>query len=175
MIPLQLLQTLTLDVPHTRTLCFGLWAAHFLSQGTQCFLVNCILTLFAFKLHHNFLLCANKWKDITGSLVGFFNLSRALGMICFNKNVYPVTQHPSLGSMTEGPIDTPEILMPIPKFRQELSIYVFLSPAKMVDFMHPKREGSIVINSLIFVLVRRNIFVLPKFEQGISMDKASIK
>ena len=42
-------------------------------------------------------------------------------------------QHPSLGSMTEGPIETPEILMPIPKFWQEVSIYIFLNPAKMVD------------------------------------------
>ena len=47
-------------------------------------------------------------------------------------------QHLSLGLMTEGPIDKSEILMPIPKFEQELSIYILLSPAKMVDFMHPK-------------------------------------
>ena len=47
-------------------------------------------------------------------------------------------QHPSLGSMTEEPIDTSEILMPIPKFGQGLFIYIFLSPTKMVDFMHPK-------------------------------------
>ena len=77
--------------------------------------------------------------------------------------------------MTEGPIDTFEILMPIPKFGQELSIYIFLSPTRMADFMHPKREGCIVINSLIFVIVSRNIFVLPKFKQGLSMDKFSIK
>ena len=38
MIPLQLLQTLTLDVPHTRTLCLGLWAAHFLGRGTDTML-----------------------------------------------------------------------------------------------------------------------------------------
>ena len=59
-------------------------------------------------------------------------------MICVNKNVHLIMQHPLLGSMAEGPFDASEILMPIPKFEQELSIYIFLSPAKMVDFMHPK-------------------------------------
>ena len=47
-------------------------------------------------------------------------------------------KHPSLGSMTEGPIDTSEILMPIPNFEQEPSIHIFFSPAKMVDFLQPK-------------------------------------
>ena len=59
--------------------------------------------------------------------------------------------------MTEGPIDASKILMPIPKFEQGLSIYIFLSPAKTIDFMHPKREGCIVIYSLIFV--DKNIFL----------------
>ena len=95
------------------------------------------------------------WKD---SLVGFFILSLALGMTCVNKNVYLIMQHPSLGSMTEGPIDTSEILMPMPKFEQGLSIHIFLSSAKMVDSMHPKVEGCIVVNSLIFAVVSRNIF-----------------
>ena len=48
------------------------------------------------------------------------------------------TQHPLLGSVIAGPINTPEILMPIPRFGQEMSIYIFLIPAKTVDFMHPK-------------------------------------
>ena len=43
MIPLQPLQTLRLDVPHTRTLCLGLWAAHFVGQGTK--------TMLSRKLH----------------------------------------------------------------------------------------------------------------------------
>ena len=77
----------------------------------------------------------NTGKDF---LVSLFNLSPALGMICVNKNVHLVMQHSSLGSMTEGSTDTSEILMPIPKFEQELSIYIFLSPARMVDFKHPK-------------------------------------
>ena len=47
-------------------------------------------------------------------------------------------QHPSSGSTTEGSIDMSEILMPIPKFGQRLSVYIFLSPTKTVDFMHPK-------------------------------------
>ena len=54
------------------------------------------------------------------------------------KTYTPLKEHPSLGSMTEGPIDTSETLMPIPKFGQGLFIYIFLSPAEMIDFMHPK-------------------------------------
>ena len=46
-------------------------------------------------------------------------------------------QHPSLGSMTEGPIDTSEILMPMPKFGQKLSIYIRLNPVKIDDLTHP--------------------------------------
>ena len=56
-------------------------------------------------------------------------------------------QHPSLGSMTEGATETSEILIPIPKPGQELSIYTCLSPFKKAELMHPKREGLIVINS----------------------------
>ena len=59
-------------------------------------------------------------------------------MICAYKNVHLVMENPSLGSMTEGPIDAPEVLMPIPKFGQGPSLYIFLSPVKMIDFMHPK-------------------------------------
>ena len=47
-------------------------------------------------------------------------------------------QHRSLGSMTEGPTDTSEILIPMPKPWQEPSIYICLSPFKTADFMHPK-------------------------------------
>ena len=71
-------------------------------------------------------------------LVGFFKLSPALGMICVNKNVHLVMQHPSLGSMIEGPIDTSEILMPIARFGQELSIYICFSHVKIDDLTHPK-------------------------------------
>ena len=94
------------------------------------------------------------WKD---SLVGLFNLSPTLGMICVSKNVHLIMQHPSLGSVTEGPTDTSEILITMPRPEQELSIYIFLSIANTVDFMHSKWEGCIVINSLIFVVVSRNI------------------
>ena len=96
----------------------------------------------------------NIWKDF---LVCLFNLSPALGMIYVNKNVHLVMQHPSLGSMTERPIDKPEILIPTPKLGERPSIYICLSPVKMVDFMHPKWKGCIIINSLIFFIVSRNI------------------
>ena len=96
-------------------------------------------------------------------------------MKCDNKNVHLVIQNPLLGSIIAGFIETFEILIPMPKFEQELSTYICLSPAKMVDFMHPKWEGCIVINSLIFVVISRNIFVLPIFDQGLSTDRASIK
>ena len=66
-------------------------------------------------------------------------------------------QHPSLGSMTEGPTDTSEILIPIPKPGQEPSIYICHSPFKTADFMHPKWEGCVVVNSLIFVVASKNI------------------
>ena len=55
-------------------------------------------------------------------LVGLFNLSAALGMICVNENVHLVMQHPSLGSMTEGPTNTSETLIPMPRPGQEPSI-----------------------------------------------------
>ena len=79
-------------------------------------------------------------------------------MICVNKYEHLVMQHPSLGSITEGPTVTSEILVPTPRLGQELSIYICLSPVKTADFMHPKWEGCIVINSVIFVVVCRNIF-----------------
>ena len=66
-------------------------------------------------------------------------------------------QHASLGSMTEGPTSKPEILIPIPRPGQEPFIYICLNPVKTVDFMHPKLEERIVINSLIFVVVCKNI------------------
>ena len=47
-------------------------------------------------------------------------------------------QHPSLGSMTGGPTDKPEILIPMPRTGKGPSIYICLSPVKMVDFMYPK-------------------------------------
>ena len=110
----------------------------------------------------------NTWKDY---LVSLLNLSPALGKICINKNVHLIMQHPSLGSMTEGPTDTSEILIPMPRPGQELSIYICLNPVKTAGFMHPKWEGCIVINSPIFVVVCKEHFVLPKFRQKLSMDK----
>ena len=89
--------------------------------------------------------------------MGLFSLSPALGMIFINTNVHLVMQHPSLGLLTEGPTDKPEILIPMPRPGQELSIYICLGPVKTADFMHPKREECIVINSLIFVVVCKNI------------------
>ena len=59
-------------------------------------------------------------------------------MICVNKDVHLAMQHPSLGSMTEGPINASEILMPIPKFGQELSIYICFNGVKIDDLTHPK-------------------------------------
>ena len=98
---------LLLDVPHTRTLCLGLWAAHFLGQDTDTML-SCKLRLGPFHLHTSPQLSVssneNTWKDF---LVGLFNFSPALEMICVNKNVHLVMQHPSLGSMTEGSTEKP--------------------------------------------------------------------
>ena len=45
----------------------------------------------------------------------------------------------------------------MPRPGQEPSIYICLNPVKTVDFMHPKLEERIVINSLIFVVVCKNI------------------
>ena len=70
-------------------------------------------------------------------------------------------QHPLLGSMTEVSTDTSKILILMPRPGQEPSIYICLNHVKAADYvnhvMHPKREGYIVINSLIFVVVWRNI------------------
>ena len=96
----------------------------------------------------------NTWKDY---LVGLFSLSPTLGVICVNRNVHLVRQHPSLGSMTKGPTDRSETLIPMPKPGQKPSIYICLSPVKTADIMHPKWEGFIVINWLIFVVVSKNI------------------
>ena len=81
-------------------------------------------------------------------------------MICVNKNVHLVMQHPSLGSMTEGSTDKPEVLIPMPKLGQELYIYICLSPVKMAGFVHSKSEECIIINSLIFVVVSKNILYI---------------
>ena len=70
--------------------------------------------------------------------MGFFNLLPALGMICVYKNMHITTQHPSLGSMNEGPIDTSEVLIPILKFEQELSIHICFNLVKIDDLTHPK-------------------------------------
>ena len=70
--------------------------------------------------------------------MGLFKLSSALGMIFVIKNVHLIMQHPSLGSMTEGPTDTSEILIPMTRSGQEPSMYIRLSPVKTADFMHPK-------------------------------------
>ena len=55
-----------------------------------------------------------------------------------NKNVHLVVQHPSLGSMTEGPINTSEILISIPRFGQELSICICFNRVEIDDLTHPK-------------------------------------
>ena len=139
---------------------------------TQCYLINYTLNLFTLKPHPNFFFCAikrNTWKD---SLVGLFNLSPALGMICVNKNVHLLMQHPSLRSIIEGPTDTSEILILMPRPGQELFIYICLNPVKTADFMHPKWEGNFgCIKSSNFVVVCKKHFVLPKFRQKLSMDK----
>ena len=59
----------------------------------------------------------------------FFQLVTGLwnDMICHNKNVRLMMQNPSLGSLTEDPIDTSENLMLIQRFGQELSIYICFS------------------------------------------------
>ena len=68
--------------------------------------------------------------------------------------------------MTEGPTDTSDILLPMPKHGQEPSIYICLSPVKTADFMHPKREECIVINSLIFVVVCKNILFFLNLDKN---------
>ena len=64
--------------------------------------------------------------------MGLFSLSLALGMMRVNKNAHLVMQHPSLGSMTEGPTDTFAILMPMPMPGQEPSFYICFSPDSMM-------------------------------------------
>ena len=66
-------------------------------------------------------------------ILGLFNLSPALGVKCVNENVNLVIQHPSLGSITERPTDTSEILKPMHKPGQEPSIYICLSSVKTAD------------------------------------------
>ena len=78
-------------------------------------------------------------------------------MICVNKDLHLVMQHPLLGSMTKGLTYIPEILIPMPRPGKEPSIYICLSPVKTANFMQLQWEGCIVINSLIFVVVCRNI------------------
>ena len=70
--------------------------------------------------------------------MGLFNLSSALGMIFVIKNVHQIMQHPSLGSMTEAPMDTFEILIPMTRSGEEPSMYIRLSSVKIADFMYPK-------------------------------------
>ena len=93
--------------------------------------------------------------------------------LCVNKNVHLVMQHPSLGSMTKRSTDTPEILILMPKPGQEPSIYIYLSPFKIADFMHPKCEGCIVINSPIFVVVSKNILCCLNLGKNYLWTKSS--
>ena len=67
-----------------------------------------------------------------------FQIVPNLLMICCSKKVHFIRKHTSLGSIIGEFIDPFEILIPIPKFGQKLSIYICLSPVKMVDFMDPK-------------------------------------
>ena len=90
-------------------------------------------------------------------MVVFFSLSPILGMMCCRKKEHLTRQHPSLEPITAEFIDTFEILIQMPKFGQELSICICLSPVKIVDFIHQKWERCIVINLLIFVVVSQNI------------------
>ena len=88
------------------------------------------------------------------SLVFFFKLSPALGMICCRKEVHLTRQHPSLGSIIAELIDAFEVLISMPKFGQELPVYIFLSLVKTIDFMHPNWEGFIIIHSFLWFLAR---------------------
>ena len=140
-------------------LCFGLWVTRYLDRGTYTMLSR-ILHLDPFRPQTSsqpFLLCHQIKTHEKSSWWVYFTLSRVLGMICVNKNVHLVMQHPSLGSMTEGATETSEILIPIPKPGQELSIYTCLSPFKRAEFMHPKREGRIVINSRTYFINSPNL------------------
>ena len=134
------------------------------------------MTFFTFKPHRKFFFCIIKWKHIKRFLGGSFQpVASPLNDMCQQKCTPRNGVYPSLGSMTEGPTDTSEILILMSRPGQKPSIYICLSVVKMVDFMHPKWEECIVTNSLIFVVVSRNIFALPKFGKELSMNKASIK
>ena len=135
----QLLRILALDVPHTRTLCLGLWAAFFLGRGTDTGLSR--------KLHPDpfplqtstqlFLLCHQKKKHMKRFLGVFFQFVPNFRCSC-SKKVNFTRKHPSLGSIIGEFIDPFEILITMPKFGQELSMYICLSPVNMVEFVHPK-------------------------------------
>ena len=152
-------KSLTLDVPHTKTLYVGLRAAHFLGCGTY--------TLLSRKLHLDhfhlqtssqlFLLCHQRKAHEKISRWIFSTCPRPWEWYASIKIVHLIMQHPSLGSMTEGPTHKPEVLIPMPKPGQEPSIYICLISVKMVEIMHPKWEAYIVINSLICVVVCKNI------------------
>ena len=150
-------------MPDTNTLCLGLWAAYFLGRGTDTML-SCKLHLGHFHLQTSpqlFLLRHQKKTREKIPWCFFFKLSPALGMICCRKEVHLSRQHPSLGSIIAELIDAFEVLISMPKFGQELSVYIFLSLVKTIDFMHPNWEGFIVINSLISVVVSENILYCP--------------
>ena len=106
---------------------------------------------------------------------GTFQLVSSLGTICVNKNVHHVMQHPSLGSMTEGPTNRSKILMSMPRPGQEPSIYICLSPFEMVDFIHLKMRRMYRHKFTHFCGCLQEHFVLLKFGHELSMDKASIK
>ena len=123
----------------------------------QCYLVNCVLTLFAFKPHHNFFFCIVKWKHMKRFFGGSFQLFSSPENRIRQQKRTPCNATSFVRVNDSRPTDTSEILMPMPRPGQEPSIYIFLSPFKATDFMHPKWEGCIVINSLIFVVVCKNI------------------
>ena len=140
---------------------------------TQWYLVNCVLALFTFKPHRNLFFCVIKWKHMKRFLGVVFQIVPNLLMICCSKKVHFTRKHTSLGSIIGEFIDPFEILIPMPKFGQKLSIYICLSPVKMVDFMDPKWEGFVILNSFIFVVVSKNTLYCLNLGKNYPCTKAA--
>ena len=120
----------TLEVPYTKTLCLGLWAAHFLDQDTDT------VSLCKLKSHHlqtspQFFLLCHQMKTHEKILWSIFS-------VCLQCLEGYVSIKMYTSSVTEGPTYTSEILMPIPRFGQELSIYICFNRVKIDDLTHPK-------------------------------------
>ena len=79
-------------------------------------------------------------------------------------------RHPSSGSMTERPTDTPEILIPM-----HMNLYTSVSALlkQLILYIQYEKDVSSQIHSFLWLFART--FCIPKSGEELYMDKANMK